>query len=77
MATIAGDGGGTTVAGGGLTFQAAVGWGILFLVFVAMTDVPITSQPAAMLAWLFFVSVLFKYGPQAFGTIQTVNSTKT
>lgn len=61
--------------GGGLTFNAAIGWGVLFLVFVVMTDVPATQNIALMLAILFMLSVLFKYGPAAFTTIKTVNTT--
>jgi hypothetical protein len=60
---------------GGLTFNAAIGWGVIFLILIAATDVPMTQRPAAMLAWLFLVSVLFKFGPDAFKTIQTVNQT--
>lgn len=75
MAATAGDNSATgTVRAAPLSFNAAIGWGILFLILVAGTDVPALQQPAAMLAWLFFVSVLFKYGPAAFGTISSVNS---
>lgn len=51
----------------------AIAWGILFLVFVVMTDIPPVAPIGAGLAWLLFVSVLLKYGPEAFGTIKTVN----
>lgn len=73
MVTTKVDGGGS---GNGMTWNAAVGWGILFLVLIAATDIPATQTPAAMMAWLFFVSVLFKFGPDAFKTIQTVNTVK-
>jgi hypothetical protein len=61
--------------GGGLTFNAAVGWGVLFLIFMVMTDVPATQNIALMFAILFLLSVTFKYGPAAFGTITSVNTT--
>lgn len=59
---------------GGVTFQAAVAWGVLFLVFVTMTDIPATASLAAALAWLLFFSILFTYGTKAFETIRTVNT---
>lgn len=72
-ATVTDGGGGSS---GGMTFNAAVGWGILFLVLIAATDIPGTQPIAAGIAWLFFLSVLFKFGPDAFQTIKTVNTTK-
>lgn len=57
----------------GMTLNAAVAWGVLFLAFIALTDIPATQQVAAMFAWLFFVSVLFTFGPDAFNTITTIN----
>jgi hypothetical protein len=68
-------GGSGTTPGGGLTFNAAIGWGVLFMVLIVMTDVPATQNVALMLAILFMLSVIFKYGPAAFGTIKTVNTT--
>lgn len=59
----------------GLSINAAIGWGILVMILVAGTDVPILQRPAAMLAWLFFLSVLFKFGPSAFATISSLNTT--
>lgn len=60
----------------GMTLNAAIAWGILFLTFVALTDIPATAEVAALFAWLFFVSVLFTFGPDAFNTITTINGTK-
>lgn len=78
MAKLATDGGGAAspATSDGMTIGAAVGWGILFLVLVAMTDIPATQTVAAMFAWLFLVAVLMKFGPAAFGTIKTINTTK-
>lgn len=59
----------------GVTLNAVVAWGVLFLLFVAMTDIPMTQQVAAAFAWLLLVSVLLKYGPDAFTTITTINKT--
>ena len=54
--------------------RAILAWGVLFLVFVAMTDVPATQPVAAGMAWLLFVAILLQYGPQAFGTLTTLNT---
>lgn len=67
-------GAGTSAPAPGLNVNAAIGWGILFLLLVAGTDIPLLQTPAAMLAWLFFVAVLLLYGPTAFGTVKTVNT---
>lgn len=64
-----------SATGGGLTFNAAIGWAVLFLILIVMTDVPATQNVALMFALLFLLSVALKYGPQAFNTITTVNTT--
>lgn len=61
----------------GVTAKATIAWGILFIVFVAMTDMPLLANVGAMFAWLFFLSVLYKYGQSAFRTVSTVNTGST
>lgn len=76
MVAIEGDGGGGTPAIG-LTTGRSIAWGILFLTFVAMTDMPALAEVGGAFAWLFLVSVMLKYGPQAFANIKTFNTTAT
>ncbi len=54
--------------------RAIIAWGVLFIVFIAMTDIPATQPIAAGMAWLLFVAILLKYGPAAFTTLTTVNT---
>lgn len=61
---------------GGLTINAAIGWGVLFMALMIGTDIPLLQTPAAMIAWLFLVAVILLYGPAAFNTITTVNTVK-
>lgn len=57
--------------------RAIIAWGVLFLTFVAMTDIPATQPVAAGLAWLLFVAILLQYGPAAFATLTTLNTSGT
>jgi hypothetical protein len=62
---------------GGMTVGAAVAWSVLFLALVAMTDIPGTAVIAAGFAWLLLVAILLKFGPDAFGTITSLNQSTT
>jgi len=58
-----------------ITPRAAGAWAGLFLVFVLMTDMPATQPIGAGFAWLFFLSVVYKYGTDAFAYVNAVNTT--
>jgi len=62
-----------TTTAASLNVNAAIAWGVLFLILIAMTDIPATQPFAAAIAWLFFVSVALTFGPAAFRTIITLN----
>jgi len=57
-----------------ITPRAAGAWAGLFLVFVLLTDMPATQPIGAGFAWLFFLSVLYKYGADAFAYVTAVNT---
>ncbi len=76
-------GGGT--AGGGTTApppadtsgalqvgRSLLGWGVIFLVLIGMADFDSTAPLATSFAWLIFLSVLLRYGQQAFGNISSL-----
>ena len=63
-----------TTSNDGVTFNAAIAWGILMLTLVAATDITPLATVGALFAWLFFVSVLYKFGPDAFRTITSINT---
>lgn len=55
-----------------MTVQHAIGWAGLFMFLIVGTDIPLTAQLAAAIAWLLLVAVLIRYGPDAFGTVSQV-----
>lgn len=57
-----------------ITPRAAAAWATLFIVFVLLTDIPATQPVGAGFAWLFFLSILYKYGQAAFTTVTTMNT---
>lgn len=60
----------------GITVNAAVGWGILFMILIIGTDIPLLQTPAAMIAWLFLVAIVLLYGPAALNTVTSINTVK-
>lgn len=57
-----------------ITPRAAGAWAGLFIVFVLLTDMPATQPIGAGFAWLFFLSVMYKYGADAFAYVTAVNT---
>lgn len=52
--------------------RSLLGWGVIFIVLVAMADFESTANLAASFAWLIFISVLLLYGPTAFGNLSSL-----
>lgn len=52
--------------------RSVLGWGVLFVILVALSDIEATAELAAAFAWLIFVGVMLLYGPQALDTISNL-----
>lgn len=49
----------------------------MFLILIAMTDIPLTASIAAGFAWVIFIAMLLKYGPDASTNIKAIASPTT
>ncbi len=65
----------TPPAGGGPTLGNLVGWAVVYLVLITLSDIPPTGRLAAAFGWLMLVSTLSLFGPSALTNLSGVTGT--
>lgn len=58
-----------TDSGPVFTPQVVTGWAVLFIILIAMADIPASSELAVGFGWLILLSVALAFGPDAFDNI--------
>jgi hypothetical protein len=58
----------------GLTPEVFVGWAVLFVMFIVLTDIPATEDIGTAFAWLLLLSIALTVGPDAFHNITNIVS---